>query len=190
MSLTSLASSFANTYVNAPLVARDDANAGTPGSSIVAVPSTASTLGDNLKALTDYIPSEVLTLYIGAIAAIESWPFASAGGMLLAGAALDAARAAWLYWTFVGCLVAAPAWVATGVILSSKVRPTWQPFVWPMIAAAVAFWAYALAIPKSWLAETMANGGLSATLILLSATPVLHTITLLYTKLFPPPLAR
>lgn len=214
MSLTSLASSFADTYVNAPAArarsvgpppaisvaklgaagaaAAATGGPGGPGSGLIAAGgggaggAGGSTVGDNLKALTDYIPSEILTLYIAAIAAIGKWGFVGPNGQPIAAADLPAMQDAWYHWLFIGCMLAAPLWVLVGVFLSSKSTPSWKAFAWPVLAAPIAFYVYALAIPNSWITGHFLNGGLLATLALLIITPLLHTGTLIYTKLFPP----
>jgi len=227
MSLTSLASSFADAYVNAPeerrlgraappihrrlgaaaaaaaVAAGPAAAAGgaglPPGPAGAAPPppgggaggggggGSGSPLSDNLKSLTDYIPSEVLTLYIAALAAIAKWPFTDPKtGKALTEPSLTQVQTEWSSWVFTFCMVAAPIWIVLGVFLASKSTPKLTAFVWPTIAAAIAFFVYALAIPNSWLATFMPNGGLLGTIGLLVITPVLHAGTMVYTKLFPP----
>ena len=196
MSLTALASSFADAYVNGPALRTagrndDAALVGRRGAAGVAAalvgvalplpanaPDPNATIASSLKALTDYIPSEVLTVYIAAIAAITHWTFAPSSSSNVSNVYLLST-----YWI---CLAACPLWTAIGIFLSSSVRPRARAFIWPMVAAPVAFYTYALAIPDSWLAARLPNGGLVATLLLLLITPILHVGTLLYVKLFPP----
>jgi hypothetical protein len=161
---------------------------GAADAAVAAAPATS----DNLRTLTDYIPSEVLTLYIAGIAAVGSWSFLVSGSFVNAAlktAAIQALREQYFEWLFWGCLAATPVWIFFGVFLASKSTPNWRAFLWPMLAAPIAFYIYALAIPNSWLAARNPNGGLFATLLLLIITPLLHGITLIYAKLFPPPVA-
>jgi hypothetical protein len=198
MSLTALATSFADQYVNVPKRAKEaaeesggavpqgppPAGSGAAGAAAAAGGSASgdSAVSDNLKALVDYIPSEIITLYIAAIAAIQGWTFVTASG-----SKPDELKDHYSLALLICCLIAAPLWVFIGVYLASKGPLNWRAFAWPMIAAPVAFFTYALAIPNSWIQLTIPNGGLYATILLLIVTPVLHTLTMLYTKLFPPP---
>jgi hypothetical protein len=178
MSLTALGLSFADAYLREP----EAPPAGGPrGPAPVAVatvsgPQPGNIIASNLQTLTDYIPSEILTLYIAAVASIQAYNFGSDTAtkmQVLAG----------IFWT---CLILSPIWVITTTFLAAKAPLRTRAFVWPAIAALIAFAAYALAIPKSWLAAEFAYGDLFAGILLLIITPVLHTITLVYAKLLPP----
>lgn len=184
MSLTSLSTSFANAYVNRQLRrpgAQDELIPQGAAETAVATTGAApgyqnATFADNLKSLTEYIPGEILTIYIAALAAITNWNFSDAG-----------VKQAYLAYFFWGCLLVAPLWVLIGVFLSSEARPNWRAFAWPMLAGPIAFGTYALALPSSWLATKWPNGALIATLLVLTIAPILHVITLLYAKILPPP---
>ncbi len=100
----------------------------------------AATSGPNtlLQTLTTYIPTEVLTLYVSAMAALST------------GAAQ---KGLWIpFWCF---LILTPAfvWVAFATKVKAAgnpipVSPTKWPF-WEMAAAMIAYVAWALALPNS-----------------------------------------
>ena len=198
MSLTSLGTSFANRYANAPTGdielhqvapqnggARAVQNVAQPLPSTSGTAASSSTLSDDLKALSDFIPSEIVTFYIAAIAAVKGYAFI-ANGQAATGAALTQLQAPFLMWIFIASIVAAPIWEFFAVFLASRAMPPARAYIWPMIAAPVAFVTYAIAIPGSWLAEQIHYGALFATIALLVITPVLLGLTKVYLKLFPP----
>lgn len=198
MSLTSLSTSFANRYVNAPnenvelhavSVDAEGGRAFAPGAKPLpggASAATATGVSDNLKALTDYIPTEIVTIYIAAIAVIQAYAFKDASGSILTGSPLVNAQATYLQATFLGCIIACPLWIFFGIIVASKTTPSWRAFAWPVLAAPLAFVAYAMAIPKSWLGGQLHNGDLFGALLLFAMPPLLHGITQVYSRLVPP----
>jgi hypothetical protein len=113
-----------------------------------------------LQTLTTYIPTEVLTLYVSAIAAV--------GPVTING--LPVGR--WLpFWCF---LVATPliVWIAFATKLRAAEKPLplspvrWP--VWEMIAAMIAYFAWAFALPNTPFAqfENWYSSGLAAFLVL------------------------
>jgi hypothetical protein len=108
-----------------------------------------------LQTLTTYIPTEVLTLYVAAVAALGPVP----GGR----------------WApFLVCLVATPAlvWIAFATKLRSagKRLPSWPSRwpVWEMFAGTLAYVAWAFAMPDTPFAQYKAwySAGLASFLIL------------------------
>lgn len=101
--------------------------------------STAS-VNTALHVLFGYIPTEILTLYVAVVAAVN--PKGSATS--------SAIPAAWpVFWAF---LVSTP--VVVWVVYAAKVRSGGKPLSfhlpgWEMVAATIAFAAWAFALPKS-----------------------------------------
>jgi hypothetical protein len=105
-----------------------------------------SAVNTALQTLTTYIPTEVLTLYVAAVAALDS--SASGSSTRPPNSIYD-----WL--PFLIFLVGTPliAWIAFATKIKSAGRPiplnptTWP--MWEMSAAAIAFVAWAFALPKT-----------------------------------------
>jgi hypothetical protein len=68
VSLTTLGSSFARAYATAP----GTPVAGQRGGKAASPQPVVGTSATDLNALTSYIPSDILTLYIGALSAISA----------------------------------------------------------------------------------------------------------------------
>ena len=115
-----------------------------------------------LDALVKYIPTESITLYIATVAATPAiksqWAFVTDMG---------------LYWTFV---VLTPVLVL--LIYMGKRRtvnlspwPSLREFpAWNMVAATIAFAAWATAVPENGLLEGATGGALAAILALIIST--------------------
>lgn len=110
--------------------AQDAAGASTPENSATA----------GLKLVTTYIPTEVITLYVAAVAALRT------GNHI-------PLLAAWItFWLFLA-LTPIVVWLVT----AGKLRAAGQPIpldvrswpLWPMAAAAIAFLTWAFALPDS-----------------------------------------
>jgi hypothetical protein len=128
------------------------AAAGMPAAKVDGDESTDSTTSANgvntaMQVLFGYIPTEVLTLYVAIVAAIHP---------STAGTGSDAAKITSGDWiNFVSFLVATPIifWVVYAAKLKSAQKPiplgisTWP--VWEMIAATVAYAAWAFALPRT-----------------------------------------
>lgn len=106
-----------------------------------------------LKAIASYIPSEVLTVYVGVLAALQN-------GNKLPPSALTA------FWIFV-FVTPAVVWL----VYAAKVRAAGKPLpwaltlwpVWEMSAATIAFAAWGIALPdnpfkeSSWYSSALAG---------------------------------
>ena len=110
-----------------------------------APPDTPSnSVSTALAVLTTYIPTEVLTLYVAVLAAIQ-----------------DPARRSFapLWITFWAFLIATP--VVVWLIYAAKVRSAGKPMpiapstwpLWEMVAATIAYLAWAVAMPNAPFAE-------------------------------------
>jgi hypothetical protein len=177
MSLTSLAVSFANAYGPPRSDSGGLQKLGVSGGSD---DKGALAARADITSLTDYVPTEILTLYIAGVAAIQNYKFPETdhvtGRLLLAA----------IFWL---CIVVCIIWVIAGVFLTSKKWPPARSYIWPACAAVIAFAVYAVAIPDSWIALRITYGTLFASIGVLIVTPLLYLLTKLYAKVFPPPLA-
>jgi len=128
-----------------------------PSAAVSSGPSTA------LQTLTTYIPTEVLTLYVSAVAAL--------GPLTIKVGGRDLEVGRWLpFWCF---LAATPmiVWVA----FASKIKAAGKPVpllpskwpLWEMTAAAIAYVAWTFALPATPFAqESWYSSGLASFLIL------------------------
>ena len=122
-----------------------------PAASISAVDTT-------FNVLFGYIPTEVVTLYVAVVAALASVP---APAQMVA---------------FAGFAVATP--IVVWLVFAAKLRGANKPLpiaygawpVWEMIAATIAFCAWAVALPESPLETTVLEGGLKGVLVLVTST--------------------
>jgi hypothetical protein len=122
-----------------------------------------------LKTVVTYVPTEIITLYLAFVAAFV--PQASATGAKTAGAAEAAVAATTanartpesLFWAFLAFTPLA-TWLvyAAKVITAEKPLPlpprTWP--VWEMVAATLAFAAWAVALPDqpfTWIRSSVAG---------------------------------
>jgi hypothetical protein len=121
---------------------------------------TADGANTALQTLTTYIPTEVLTLYVSAIAAV--------GPLVIDNQPVGR----WLpFWCF---LVATPltVWVAFATKLkgAGKALPVWPAHwpVWEMTAATIAYFAWTFALPNTPFAQytDWYSPGLAAFLVL------------------------
>lgn len=137
------------------------AAATTPPEAASPAKEEANTFNTALNVLFGYIPTEVVTLYVAVVAALQ--PAVIPGP----GTATPSSHALWL--TF-GCfLVATP--VAVWVVYASKLKAAGKPLpvqwaampVWEMFAATLAFDAWAFALPNSpfrdftWFSPALAS---------------------------------
>lgn len=123
-----------------------------------------------LRAVTTYVPTEILTVYVAVIAALG----VGAGGARVTPGALDT-----LWATFYAFLVATPAvvWIvyATKVKTAGKPLP-WAPRAWPlweMAAGTIAYVAWAFALPGSAFAhyaDAWYSPGLAGVVVLVAST--------------------
>jgi kumamolisin len=181
MSTFSLASRF-GAYYSQPDQNASDAPAIAPGTPPASGAPSApqSALNDTIKELTGYIPSEILTLYLGATAAI-----AAASGNASAGA-ISPQYQGMALGAFLVCLVLAPSWAYIGVFLTTPGWPPFRAWIWPVVAAFIAFGAYAFAVPGGWLSQASKDYALFGTLAVLFVAPVLQIGGRIYQKLVPP----
>jgi|ERR1035437_3755411 hypothetical protein len=120
----------------------------------------SSAVNTALTVLFGYIPTEILTLYVSVLAALNSGPKSNAG---------------WI--TFLCFLVATPlvVWLVFGskVLASNKSIPV-SPNTWPaweMFAATIAFCAWGFALPNSpFSTETWYSSGFAAIVVLIAST--------------------
>lgn len=130
-----------------------------------APPNTAVSSGPNtaLQTLTTYIPTEVLTLYVSAIAAL--------GPLTIRVGSRDLEVGRWLpFWCFLA-VTPLTVWVA----FASKIKAAGRPIplriskwpLWEMIAATIAYVAWTFALPATPFAqESWYSSGLASFLIL------------------------
>jgi hypothetical protein len=157
MSINALANAAAarRTDVGAPTtptgVAEIAAAAATPPDQAPAQKPQASGFNTALNVLFGYIPTEIVTLYVAVVAAIQP-PTAAAGA---AGAASSAAaiETQWIaFWCF-AVITPVAVWVVYANKLKAAGKPlplTWSTLpVWEMVAALIAFLAWAFALPNS-----------------------------------------
>jgi hypothetical protein len=142
-----------------------------PGALLAPNPAGASghPVNDFLQAVVIFIPSEVLTLYLSAEAAIRSaipkpsntanattFPFPS-------WASTDTKLAFWL------CVVLVAVWVVGARYLDDRVKnkqnAEWP--IWRVIAGIVAFFVYALGVDTIWLNAPSDNPSISIATTLL-----------------------
>ncbi|MBI3637856.1 MAG: hypothetical protein HY216_16810 [Candidatus Rokubacteria bacterium] len=144
-----------------PRSLRDIAHAaGAPPRTVAGGASATNGTTTTLQTLTTYIPTEVLTLYVSAIAAVG--PAVTKGGV-------SAGR--WLpFWCF---LVATPliVWLAFATKLKAAGKPLpASPVKWPiweMVAATIAYFAWTFALPNTPFAtEDWYSSGLAAFFVL------------------------
>lgn len=115
---------------------------------------TSDAINTGTNVLFGYIPTEVLTLYVAVVAAIAK-------------PAEGVASAEWTtFWIFFGCTPVV-VWLVNGIKVKAAQKPlplalrTWP--VWEMIAASVAFCAWAFALPRtpftefSWYSSALAG---------------------------------
>jgi len=171
VSLATLGSSFADAYVNSPR-AKALATPLQPGATPSPTSGSSNALGDTLKSLASYIPSEVLTLYLSASAAIAS--------------SASAADNHYQLTAFLVCLALTPIWAFFAVFLAAKGPVTVPAVSWPMISGTIAFAAYAFAVPTTVPSGPAHDWRLFATIAVLAVTPMLHLGGLIYARLFPP----
>jgi hypothetical protein len=151
-----------------PLTSRAPAG---PALSVAVAPAPATPTADTnqLNALTNYIPGDVLTFYLGASAAITGWAatHANTSETLL----LPQPYNTYSLVVFLICLFAAPLWAYFSAqnACPTNVKLTWQAWGWPVIAAPIAFAAYSLAIPSTWFSN-LGNASLFATFAVLGVT--------------------
>lgn len=105
----------------------------------------ANAINTALNLLFGYIPTEVITLYVAVLAAIQQPANPEATG--------NVAFGAWI--AFLGFLVATPivVWLVYGAKIKAAQKPLplsfWEWPLWEMFAATVAYVTWAFALPKS-----------------------------------------
>jgi hypothetical protein len=114
----------------------------TSGQSVVSLPSgSTGNVSAALQVITTYIPTETLTLYVAALAALRDAP-------------PPAVDARYVSWSFIAAtpivvwLVYAARLKASGGGRALPLRPATWP-LWEMVAATAAFTAWASALPES-----------------------------------------
>jgi C1A family cysteine protease len=139
-----------------------------------------------LNELAQYIPGDILTLYLGGSAAIAA-----------ADPHVTAVLTFSLFW-FAFCWVAAVVWAYITVFIATPATPArngtnaspgWpsrRAWAWPVIASAISFPAYAFAVPTGWLYSITGSAHLFGILSILAVTPILHVAGSMYQKLLPP----
>lgn len=139
-----------------------------------------SDFGKALKDLTTYIPSEILTFYLAATAAI-----AAAGG---------SATSRFTLATFIICLILTPLWAYGSVLLGMPAKqgarsrfPNLLQVAWPMISGTIAFTAYAFAVPSGLLSNAAGDARVFGIITVLAVTPLLHLGGQIYVHVFKPP---
>jgi len=150
--------------------------------------STSTSSDDVVEQLTQYIPGDILTVYLAATAAV-----AAAAGIYRQASGASAQQVASLpqpflgyaVWVFWASWLFAMAWAYLGVFLASPGTPQARVWFWPVFSAAIAFPAYAFAVPMGWLSN-FGNASLFGTLTVLFVTPLLHAGGRFYTKILPP----
>jgi hypothetical protein len=153
--------------------------------------ATSTSTDDVVEQLTQYIPGDILTVYLAATAAV-----AAAAGIFRQAAGASGASAqqatslpepflGYAVWVFWVSWVFAMAWAYLGVFLASPGTPQPRVWFWPVFSAAIAFPAYAFAVPMGWLSN-FGNASLFGTLTVLFVTPLLHAGGRFYTKILPP----
>jgi hypothetical protein len=99
-----------------------------------------------LRTLTNYVPTEVLTVYVAVVAAIQPAQSASAS-------AINNPGAHWV--AFVGFLLVTP--LVVWLVYAAKVKSDGKPIpaaprnwpIWEMIAGTIGYAAWAFALPNS-----------------------------------------
>ncbi len=162
-------------------IARAAASTPTPTASTSSDQAPPTTPMDTaLNVLFGYIPTEILTLYVAVLAAVQQVSTTSPAKVT---------PAAWI--TFYSFLIATPVvvWLMYGAkLIAAKKSVPWQFSKWPvweMFAATVAYCAWAFALPNSQFMEfTWYSASLSGVVVL-----VVSTILGLLAPFFQRPLA-
>jgi hypothetical protein len=121
-------------------VAAANARAGAEGVPLDSDDTPARSGDDALTSLTKYIPTEVLTLYLPAVAIVAALdePIVTAGKKVT-------------YWAFalgLTPLIVLLVYMRRRALSRLPVWPSWKEFpLWSLIAATLAFLAWALALP-------------------------------------------
>jgi hypothetical protein len=126
-----------------------------------------------LRTVTTYIPTEVLTLYVAVVAALQP-----AG-----------ATPAWItFWCFLICTP-----VVVWVVYAIKAKTAKSPFpaairtwpLWEMIAGSIAYVAWAFALPGSPFASWAHYSAALAGVIVLVASTILGLLAPLFARSIP-----
>lgn len=133
-----------------------------------------------LHVLFGYIPTEVLTLYVAVLAALaggeEPGKPTPLGSMWVA------------FWIFL-CATPVVKWLIFSAKLKAYGKPLpWSPRTWPvweMVAAAIAFCAWAFALPSTPFAKFSWYSAAVAALALLVASTVLGLLAPLFQNQLP-----
>ncbi len=134
--------------------------------------STPSNLvTDTLAVITTYIPTEVLTVYVAALAAVQN------SGSLTSFA---------MWTTFDIFLIATP--IIVWLVYVAKIKSAGKPLpwafaqwpLWEMIAGTLAFVAWAISLPSAPFLTYLGLPGTLATVILLITTTLLGLLALLF----------
>jgi hypothetical protein len=129
------------------------AAAAAPPESAPAHKQEASGVTTALNLLFGYIPTEVVTLYVAVMAALQPPEIPGAAAGTAAAAAAASVQSQWIaFWCF---FVATP--LVVWVVYASKLKAAGKPVpahydtwpVWEMIAALLAFCAWAFALPDA-----------------------------------------
>jgi len=123
-----------------------------------------SSVSNTLSAIATYIPTEVLTVYIAALAAVQNTEDTSSFAM-------------WV--TFALFLILTP--IIVWLVYAAKVKSAGKPLpltfsqcpLWEMSAGTLAFVAWAIALPAAPFLEYLGLPGTLATVILLVTTTLL-----------------
>lgn len=155
------------------------AGAGTPTADAPAGASSATATDTALHVLFGYIPTEVLTLYLAVVAALQPSPPVSPSVPSVPSGSFT---------TFLIFLAATP--VIVWVVFAGKLRGAGKdlpltPLTWPlweMAAGTIAFAAWAFALPNNpFKDDTWYKPGFAAIAVLIAST-VLGLLALLFTK--------
>jgi len=124
--------------------------------------STSDAINTGMHVLFGYIPTEVLTLYVAVVAAIAK-------------PAAGVSSTEWTtFWIFLGCTPVV-VWLVNGMKVKAAQKPlplafrTWP--IWEMIAASIAYCAWAFALPRTPFAEfSWYSSALSGIAVLVAST--------------------
>jgi negative regulator of sigma E activity len=126
-------------------------------------------VNDFLQAIALFIPSEVLTLYLSAEAAIRTGIPKPADVVNAGAATIPAWALADTKFAFFACVVLVAVWVVGARYLDdqAKHKPNAEWPIWRVIAGVVAFVVYALGVDTIWLNAPSDNPSVSIATTLL-----------------------
>jgi hypothetical protein len=137
---------------------------------------TESTGSAALKAIVTYIPTEVITLYVAALAAVRAGHPSTA---------MPTTGELTTYWIFLGLTPVIVWLVYAGKVKTAGKRAPVDPRKWPwweMVSATVAFVAWAYALPSSPFSRFTWYTAALGTLVLLIASTLLGLVAPIVTR--------